>query len=415
MSSSSASTMPAHNDRPATADVKSRQAIARLSQFRLTESTQRMGTALVLVGAVAVALCIWINPRLTWASVLLASFLTISMALSGLLFIAFQYLTGAGWSVVLRRIHESLASLLLPGLVGIATVMLLYPQLYLWIGDAEVQNSLTGFKGFWLDHNGWLLRAVVYAAIWMLFAVAMRWHSRRQDRDGRISHTRWNVALSAMFCVLFALSYWLASVDWLMSLEPMWYSTMYGVYHFSGLVTGGLAGVIVMTVCLRDYGPLRGIVRDDHLHDLGKLLLAFTTFWAYIWFCQYMLIWYANIPEETVHFVRRTRGLWMPLFYLNLAMNWIIPFLALLPRAGKRDGSFLIKVAVVVLLGRWLDLYLLIVPTVSPSTPLAGIAPIGIALGMVGVWILVIGKSLSRHTLIPLNDPYLEESLHHHV
>ena len=128
-----------------------------------------------------------------------------------------------------------------------------------------------------------------------------------------------------------------------------------------------------------------------------------------------MLIWYANIPEETEHFIRRTHHLWMPLFYLNVGLNWVIPFLALLPRAGKRDGSFLVKVAAVVLLGRALDMYLLIIPTVSESTPFAGVAPLGILLGAIGVFILAFGTTLSRAALIPLKDPYLEESLHHHV
>jgi Ni/Fe-hydrogenase subunit HybB-like protein len=200
-----------------------------------------------------------------------------------------------------------------------------------------------------------------------------------------------------------------------MSLEPLWFSTMYGVYNFAGVLSGGVACTIVVAVWLRNRGTLRGIISDDHLHDLGKLLMGFTTFWAYIWFSEYMLIWYANIPEETEHFIRRTHNLWMPLFYLNVGLNWLIPFLALLPRASKRDGSFLVKIAMIVLIGRVLDMYLLIIPTVSPSTPFAGLAPVGVTLGAIGVSIWFLGRSLGESALVPLKDPYLDESLHHHV
>jgi Ni/Fe-hydrogenase subunit HybB-like protein len=329
--------------------------------------------------------------------------------------IALQYLTGAGWSIALRRINEAMSGLLIPGLIGIAAVLILRPSLYPWTTEAFGDHGFAGFKVYWLNHTNWLVRAAIYAGIWLSFSFALRWHSRRQDVDGEFSHTRWNVALSAMFVICFALSYWLASVDWLMSLEPLWFSTMYGVYNFAGLLSGGVACTIVVAVWLRNRGTLRGVIKDDHLHDLGKLLLAFTTFWAYIWFSEYMLIWYANIPEETEHFIRRTHNLWMPLFYLNVGLNWVIPFLVLLPRAGKRDGSFLVKIALIVLLGRVLDMYLLIIPTVSASTPFAGFAPLGITLGAIGVVVLCLGRSLGESALVPLKDPYLDESLHHHI
>ena len=397
------------------ADISLPAVMDRLTSFQLTPTIKHTAVVLLVVGAVSFALGALIQPQLTWASLLMASFLVVSLGLSGVLMIALQYLTGAGWSIVLRRISEALTALLIPGLIGIGAVLIFRPSLYPWTVVAEGDHAFTGFKGYWLTQSNWLIRAAIYAAIWLFFAFVLKSNSRQQDLDGKIAHTRWNVVYSALFVVFFALSYWLASVDWLMSLEPHWFSTMYGVYNFAGLFTGGIACTIIIAVWLKRRGALRGIITDDHLHDLGKLLLAFTTFWAYIWFSEYMLIWYANIPEETVHFVRRTHNLWLPLFYLNVGLNWIIPFLALLPRAGKRDGSFLVKIAVVVLMGRVLDMYLLIMPTVSESTPFAGFAPMGITLGAIGVFILVFGHSLGKAALIPLKDPYLDESLHHHV
>jgi hypothetical protein len=415
MSLDASKSLPLHGDHSGHADLTSPGVMERLTRFQLTPSIQRGAWLLIMVGVVTIIGGVFVQPQLLWASILLVSFLLVSLALSGVLMIALQYLTGAGWSVALRRISEAMSGLLIPGLIGIAAVLIFRPSLYPWTTMAAGDHAFTGFKGYWLNHTNWLIRAAIYAGIWLFFSFALRWHSRRQDIDGKLSHTRWNVALSAMFVICFALSYWLASVDWLMSLEPLWFSTMYGVYNFAGLFSGGIACTIVMAVWLRNRGTLRGIITDDHLHDLGKLLLAFTTFWAYIWFSEYMLIWYANIPEETEHFIRRTHDLWLPLFYLNVGLNWLIPFLALLPRAGKRDGSFLLKIAVIVLLGRLLDMYLLIIPTVSESTPFAGIAPLGITLGAIGVFILVFGKTLGKAALIPLKDPYLDESLHYHV
>lgn len=395
-------------------DLSLPNVLERLTSFRLAPRVDHAAKVLIAIGVITLIGSALIQPQLTWASVLLVSFLLVSLGLSGLFMIAYEYLTTAGWSIAIRRINEAIAGLLIPGLFGIAAVLVLRPSLYSWISEAGGAHPYIGFKAYWLDHANWLIRAAIYAAIWLTFLYALRWHSRRQDIDGKYSHTQWNMALSAVFIICFSLSYWLASVDWLMSLEPHWYSTMYGVYHFAGLLTGGVALAIVIAVLLRKGGRLRGIVRDDHLHDLGKLLLAFTTFWAYIWFSQYMLIWYANIPEETGHFVTRTSGLWMPLFYLNLALNWVIPFFALLPRASKRDGNFLLMIALVVLVGRVVDLYLLIIPTVS-ATPFAGLAPLGAVVGGLGISVLVIGRALGASALVPLKDPYLQESLHHHA
>jgi len=402
-------------DRSGHSQLISVGAMERVTNFRLTETTRRRAIVLVVIGVVTIICCAFLQPQVLWASILQASFLMVSLGLSGVLMIALQYLTNAGWSISLRRVSEAISGLLIPGLIGIAAVLLLRPSLYPWTTLAEGEHAFGGFKGFWLDHTNWLIRAAIYATIWLLFSFALRWNSRRQDIDGKISHTRWNTGISALFVIVFSLSYWLASVDWLMSLEPLWFSTMYGVYNFAGLLSGGVAITIVVAVWLRSRGTLRGLVTDDHLHDLGKLLMGFTTFWAYIWFSEYMLIWYANIPEETEHFIRRTHDLWLPLFYLNFGLNWLIPFLALLPRASKRDGSFLVKIAVIVLLGRVLDTYLLIMPTVSEATPFAGLAPLGIILGAIGIAILSLGRSLGKAPLIPLKDPYLEESLHHHV
>ena len=289
----------------------------------------------------------------------------------------------------------------------------MHPQLYSW--TAPEAERFTGFKGYWLTYSHWLTRAAIFAGIWLLFTWLLRGNSRQQDVDGQLSHTRRNVAWSAIFVLLFALSYWLASVDWMMTLHPHWFSTIFGVYNFAGMFSSGIALMIVLAVWLQRKGVLQGLLREDHLHDMGKLLLSLTTFWAYIWFSQYMLIWYAHIPEETFYFAVRKHQLWMPLFYLNFGLNWLIPFLVLLPRESKRDGSILVKIALIVLAGRLLDLYLMVIPAVSPETPLAGWTPIGIVVGAAGVLVCVFMRAFGQAAVIPVRDPYLAESLHHHT
>ena len=383
------------------------EALERLRNFSPPNKAVQVCKALAVFGALVFVCGAMFNAERAWSGMLLVGNYLVGLALAGLLFIALQYVSGAGWSVALRRIPEAMTTLLPAGVGAIALVLVFYSTLY---GD----ETFTGFKGLWLGRGFSLVRTVLYIAIWLYFIRAILQHSREQDADGAPIHTRHNVRLSAIFIVLFALTYWLASVDWIMSLEPHWYSTIFGIYNFSGLFTSGLACIILLAAWLRHQGCLRGLVTDDQFHDLGKLLLAFTTFWAYIWFSQYMLIWYANIPEETVYFITRTRGVWGSLFIINFALNWVLPFFVLLPRENKRNTGIMVKVAIVVLVGRWLDLYLMIFPATDQASPVFGIWEIGITAGAGGLFGLLIFRALRQAPLIPLKDPHLHESLHHH-
>jgi hypothetical protein len=238
--------------------------------------------------------------------------------------------------------------------------------------------------------------------------------SRRQDSDGDAAHTRRNARLSVIFILAFAVTFWLASFDWIMSLEPHWASTIFGVYNFAGMFSSGIAALILLVVWLRRTGPLRDFVNQEHLHDLGKLYFAFSTFWMYIWFSQYMLIWYANITEESAYFVRRQQGAWGTLLVLNVFLNWVVPFLALLSKRVKRNPRTLAKVAAVGLAGRWLDLYLMIAPAAAPGPPRIGPIEIGLTAGACAVFVLLFRRSLRQAEPVPIGDPRLSESLAYH-
>jgi NNP family nitrate/nitrite transporter-like MFS transporter len=225
-----------------------------------------------------------------------------------------------------------------------------------------------------------------------------------------LEHTSRSKGYSAAFLAVFAVTFSLASFDWLMSIEPEFYSTIYALYCFSGLILSGVAAITVCVILLRRRGWLAE-AGPHHLHSLGKLVLGYSTFWAYIWLCQYILIYYANLPEETIYYIRRTatRG-WTALFLLNLFLNWVIPFVLLLSRNAKRNATVLLSACVIVLAGHWLDLYLMVVPAFG-GAQVFGWVDTALLAGFTALFALIFLNSLAKAPLLPERDPYLDESL----
>ena len=383
-----------------------RQAVLAPGALRLFGWAGALGTVTLAAGAAA-------GVERAWAGCLLASFGVLTMGLAGLVFIQTQYASGASWSVAFRRIPEAMTAAIPIGGAGLLALILLAPGPYPWSHGLEAHGgALAGFKIAWLQWTFLAARAVAFVLIWLAFAWAIVKHSRRQDADGDPAHTTRNIRLSIVGLIVFAVTFSLASFDWIMSLEPEWYSTIFGIYQFAGLFTSGLATIILLAVWLRR-SPMRHVVTDEHLHDLGKLLFAFSTFWMYIWFSQYMLIWYANIPEETTYYLIRTRGAWEVLFVATMLVNWVVPFLALLRRSPKRRPELLAKVALVVILGRWLDLYVMIVPPFSGQPPF-GLWEVAALLAMMGGGAWIAMRAVGQASLVPANDPRLAASLHYH-
>jgi hypothetical protein len=378
-------------------------------EVRMSRGTLRFLYALAVAGCAVFAAGALLAPDRAWASLFMAGYLLTGFGLAGAVFIAMQYACGAGWSAAFRRVPEAMTMVLPAGAAALAAVFLFHPSTYSWTTHAVHR----GFQQFWLRWPFFLARAGVYVALWLAFAWAMVRTSRRQDRDGDSRHTRRNVRLAVIFLIVFAVTFWLASFDWVMSLEPNWASTIFGIYNFAGMFSSGLALLVLLALWLRA-GPLRDFVNEEHLHDLGKLLFAFSTFWMYIWFSQYMLVWYADISEETAYYVARLHNAWAPLFLLNMILNWAVPFAALLSRSTKRSPRAMGRVAAVVLLGRVLDVYLMVAPPLQGARPLIGIWEAGIFAGAAAVLVLAFYRGIRQAAPAPLKDPYLEESLHYH-
>jgi hypothetical protein len=299
------------------------------------------------------------------------------------------------------------------GSIGMLVILVFHPSMYAWTNPGpELGHLMGGFKGFWLNRPFFLLRGVLYVALWILLARRLVTHSRRRDRGEFVGG---NGRTSALFTVVFGVTFCLASFDWIMSLEPEWFSTIFGLYNFAGMFVAALALMTLQSIWLRRRGSFLGILNGEHLHDLGKLMMGFSTFWAYIHFSQYMLIWYANLPEETGYYILRREGAWGSLFLLNVAVNWLIPFLVLLPVQAKRSSSVMAKVAALLLIGRWLDLYLMVMPVVSSSqSARVGFWELGLLAGAIGLVPLLMVKGLNAAALVPVNDSRLQQSLHYH-
>ncbi|HLB00734.1 MAG TPA: hypothetical protein VJO14_05050, partial [Bacteroidota bacterium] len=266
----------------------------------------------------------------------------------------------------------------------------------------------------WLNIPFFAVRTVAYLAVWGLLLRKMIVTSRRQDGEGGTALTAKNTRFSAAYIALFAFTFTLASMDWIMTLEPEWYSTIFGIYNFSGVFVSGLAVTTIFVIVLKRSGGPRSVISEAHLLNLGKLLFAFSTFWMYIWFSQYLLIWYANIPEEVVYLVKRQEGSWVIFTVVNVLFNWFIPFVVLLPRWTKRNEGLLLKVCILLLAGHWIDLFWMILPPFMPEAPVFTIwefAPLSAALSL---FFLLVFRTLSRHSVVPTGDPLLAESLRQH-
>jgi hypothetical protein len=377
---------------------------------------QRVLQGLATLGGIVFLVGIYFAPERTWANLLVATCYFLGLGLAALFFVAVAYLSKAAWTTVFRRVPEAMAMTIPAGALLFAVTALGAKTIYEWTHqDLVAENALLADKSGWLNLPFFLARAAIYLVIWIIAARIIVKTSRAQDVDGSMSHTRRNMKSSAIFMVVFAITFLGASFDWLMSVQPEWYSTIFGWYNFSGSFVAGLAAMTIIVIVLRRAGSFRGLITDHHLHDLGKYCFAFSTFWAYLWFSQFMLIWYANIPEETSFYVRQMSGGWLSLFLLNFGLNWVIPFLTLMPRAAKRSEGVLLKVCTVLLIGHWLDLYLMVLPAKSGATPPFGIWEIGIIVGAGAVFALLVFHFLRQANLIPVKDPTLERSLQHHI
>jgi hypothetical protein len=384
-------------------------------KFQLASQLKLALMLMIGLGVVTFTAGFALDSKRVWHSYLTSYFYFSSLAIGGLFFTAIQHAVHAGWSVNIRRISEAMTAFLPVVLIGGVVILFAGPQLYLWLdGEIVAKDPLLLGKKAYLNWGFWAARMVVFAGLMLFFARKIVGYSLRQDKDGSEEWTHRMVPVSVAFLVVFAIGYSLFSIDLLMSLEPHWFSTIFGVYCFAGLFQSSLAFMILMILYCRSKGFVTGLMTEEHVHDLAKFLKGFTVFWAYIAFSQFMLIWYANLPEETIFYLHRSHGGWMEVSMALLIFKFIVPFVALLPRWAKREPKHLIMVCGLVLVMQYVDLYWMIYPNYNDHTVFSWVE-LGMFVGFLGGFLWLVTGFLGRNNLVPIKDPRIHESLNHHV
>jgi hypothetical protein len=378
-----------------------------------------------------------------WAGKLWTSYVTgfmfaLALGLGGLIFTLIQHLVRANWSVVVRRIAENVMfTLPITALAGIPILVWGDHAAYSWTHVEHVMHDpMLKAKVAYLNESSATLRYVIYVALWSLMAFSMWSWSRKSDvaktqeeADELARKARWWAPIGVL---VFALSMTFGAFDFLMSIDPHWFSTMFGVYYFAGLSVCFYSLMVIVVFLLQRGGMLEGVVTPEHYHDLGKFMFGFTVFWTYIGFSQYFLIWYANIPEETNWFMYRAHGEWYVLSLCIVFGRFVLPFFLLLRRGWKRDPNYLVKMALLIVTMEFVDMFWLTQPGfahhAAHAAELAGAHAVaeyfhhhipftgndvGFLAGFLGLFLATFGWSLKTAKLVPIKDPRLEDSLNH--
>jgi len=376
-----------------------------------------LGLALFCVGVILYAIGYYVEPRhAAFNNLIIFLFLT-SIAVGALFLVALEYIAGAVWSVPMRRVNEFLA-----GLIPF-TPLLAFPlffhfdELFQWAHiDMAVSDELLAAKTPYLNSDFFVLRFAVTFVVWTLFYWLFTHNSLKQDstKDAKgDTYTRRNIRLSAIFLPIFAITITCIAIDWAMSLEPHWYSTIVGIYFFSGTVVSALAAATYIIIRFHETGRLPGL-RRDHFYSLGSLMFAFVNFWAYIAFSQFMLIWYANLPEETFWFMKHWQNGWQAVSILLIIVQFAVPYAVLLPQEAKMDPKRLKFIALWLLAAHWLDLYWFVMPTYDAGLTF-GWMELTFPLLIVGLAILVVSWKAKRYNLMPIGDPKLKRGMEFHL
>jgi len=301
-------------------------------------------------------------------------------------------------------------------LIGSMLLLVGLKKLYPWanaeiVADSAVISAKTGY----LNVGFFAARMIIFGVGCWIFKSLIVGNSLKQDKTGDDNLTLKNIGLSVAFTLFFALLFSLFSVDLLMSLLPSWYSTIFGIYCFAGLFQAFLAFLAIVIVVMKRSGLVKGYVTVEHQHDVAKYLKGFTVFWAYIAFSQFMLMWYANLPEETIYYIMRSQNGWMAVSVGLLVFRFIVPFLLLLPRGAKRNDASLVTIAVLVLVMHFVDIFWMVYPNFFEGQMTFGFWEIGIFAGFAGIFILGLTTFWAKNGLVAIKDPRMEEALHHHV
>lgn len=384
----------------------------------LPAGLSKIGLILFVVGTILSLLAFFVDQERAVFNYLVTYMMIVSIGLGSLFLIALEYIAGADWSTPIRRIPEFFAGVLPFLLILVIPLLVFNHDLFHWAHEEAVaEDKILQGKAPYLNVTFFIIRTFVFIALWSLFYWVMTRNSRKQDQSKDQTLTKKNIRLSAIFIPVFALSLTFTAIDFMMSLEPHWFSTIFGVYFFGGTVVAALAAITLVVVKLKEKGYFSPWMNDDHLFSLGALLFAFINFWAYIAFSQFILIWYADLPEETFWFLTRWNGGWVYFSLVLIFIHFLVPYFALLTQPSKMNPKRLKFIAVWLLFAHLFDLFWLIMPNMASLKsgyvfswidlvfPIAGI----------GIVILIFNFRAKKDNLIPIGDPKLKRGIDFHL
>ena len=384
----------------------------------LPKNLNTIGFILLTIGVVLGIVAFMVDQTRASFNYLLSYTFLISIAVGALFLVALEYVTNADWSVPFRRIVEIFAGFI--PYLAILVIPLLFSMhdIYHWTHeDVVAQDEILQGKSAYLNIPFFITRVFVIIGIWYLFYFILSRNSIKQDSTGDQALTKINIRLSAVFIPVFAVTISITAFDWLMSVNPHWFSTIFGVYYFAGTVIAVLAALTIAVVLLKEKGYLHSRLTGDHLYSLGALMFAFLVFWAYIAFCQYLLIWYADLPEETMWFLQKWTGNWKIFSLLLIIIHFVVPFIALLSHPAKMNPKRLIFVSVWLLFAHLYDLYWMVMPEMPglENGYIFSWIDFVFPIAAVGFVIIVFNMKAKKENLIPIGDPKLKRGLDFHL
>lgn len=379
--------------------------------FQFSKKVKSILGILIIIGLASLAYGIFTySAEKVWSALLLNSVNFLTIGLGATFFLAIHIITQSGWHVSIQRIPEAISMYLPFGAIFMIIMLFGLNHVFHWTHEIH-HDPIIADKEPYLNVPFFIARLFVYLAVWISLTYVLRRISKKSDLGDGLNFYNKSRTYAALFLVFFAITIVTFAWDWLMSIEAHWFSTLFGWYVLSGVIVKSFAAIIVIIAILRRLGYLE-FITTDNIHDLARYLFSFAIFWMYLWFSQFMLIWYANIPEETFYFVKRVEH-YEFLFLVNLVLNFLIPFLVLVVRKFRRVLWIVTAMAIIVLAGQWVDQYLMIFPGTMKEVQTIGLFDIGLTIGFTGVFLWVVLQSLTKASLLPKNHPYLQESFHY--
>ena len=395
--------------------------------YKINNKINTASMIMILIGIISCVLAFISDSHSAWTNILFNNYFFLGISLFAVFFVALQYVAEAGWSIVIKRVPEAIMTFLpftcIIMLFIVIAAVLHWNHIYHWLAEGIMDpndhhyDKIIAGKEPYLNATFFLIRSFVYVGIWLYCARRLRQISLSGDSEGGIGENAYwkGLRVSGWFIVFFAITSSTAAWDWIMSIDTHWFSTLFGWYIFSEWATIGFASILLLTLILNKQGYLKHL-NSSHIHDLGKFVFAFSIVWTYMWFSQFMLIWYANIPEEvTYHMERIELDNYRFLFWFSLAINFILPTILLMSRDAKRNKNRLIIVCCIILFGHWLNSYLLFAPGTLHEHGHLGFYEVGVGVGFLGLFIKIVLSNLSKRSIEIKHHPFLEESKHLHT